>query len=154
MSHTPTRHPYHHTPNVTSCSTLPIPPLRSLIDQLIKRRIYIVRKLYLCDRLHALRRAANCKAHDSLFAEWRVEYSFRTKVFCKVHAAAKDAAECYIFAEDEGAFVSAEGLGEGAVDGLEEILAGGGGFRERGVGLEGGGGVVEKRVGGVVDWEV
>lgn len=155
MPNTPTRHPYHQPSHIPTRRPLPEPPFCSLIHQLVESRVHIIRKLYLRNRLHPLRCAPYCKTYDPLLAQWGVENSFGAEFRSEIHAAAEDAPESDVFAEEEDTVIGAEGVGEGAIDGLEEIETGtGGGGGEVWVSLEGGGRVVEEGVGGVVDGEV
>lgn len=148
-------HPDHKTSHIPTSSTLPISPFRSFIDQLIECRIDVICKLDLGDRLHPLRRAADAEANDSLFTQRCIEHSFRSKLRGKIHAASKDTAEGNVFAKDKDSVIGAEGMRQGAVDGLEEVESLGRGVAwEVGMTLEGGGGVVKERMGGVVYGEV
>lgn len=136
-------------------TSFPVSPFRRFIDQLVERWIHIICKLNLCNRFHPLRSASNCKTHDSLFAQRRIEYSFWAELGSEIHAAAEDASKGDIFAENQRAFIGAEGMLEGAIDGLEEVLAGGGGSLGVGwVGTERGWTMIEQRMRGVVYWDV
>ena len=154
MSYAPTRHPHHHASNMTPSSTLSVSPLCSFIDQLIESWIDIICELYLRNRFHPLRGTTNGEANDALFAQWRIEHSFRTKIFCEIHATAKDASECYILTEHKGTFVCAKGVCQGAVDGLEDILAGGCRIGEGRVSLKRRRAVMKEGVGSIIDWNV
>lgn len=155
MADSTTGHPDHQTSHIPASSTFPVPPFCSLIDQLIECRIHVICKLYLRNRLHPLRRAADAKANDTLFAQGSIEHSFRSKLRCKVHAAPKDTPERNIFTKNQDSVIGAEGMRQGAVDGLEEVESFGRGVAgEVGMTLEGSRGVVEERMGRIVYWEV
>lgn len=135
--------------------SLPVSPFGRFIDKLIKRRIHIVCELNLCNRLHPLRSASNCKAHDSLFAQGRIEHSFGAEFSSEIHTTAEDAPEGDVFAKHQRAFIGTEGMFEGAIDGLKEVLASERGtLRVRHIGTERRWTVVEERMGGVVYWDV
>ena len=104
-----------------------VPELGRLVDELIKCRVHIVRKLYFRNRPHPLRSTANSEAHDTLFAQRRVEDALRAKVRRKTHAAPEDAAKRDVFTEEKHAVVGRQRMAEGGVDGLEEVQALGGG---------------------------
>lgn len=156
MPHTPARHPDHQPTHIAPRIAFPIPPLRRLVHQLVERGIDIIRKLDLGHGSHPLRGAPDGEPHYPLLAQGRVEHALGPEFGGQVHAAAEDAAKGDIFAEEEDALVGAEGASEGAVDSLEEVLPGcGNRFRElRQGGMERGGRVVEKWVGGVFDGEI
>lgn len=106
------------TPGVAA---LAVSPLRRLIDNLIKRREDIVCKLYLRHRFETLRGSPDTEAHDTLLGQWGVEHSVAAELGGQVHAASEDAAEGYIFAEEDDGLVGAEGMGQCSVDGLVEV---------------------------------
>lgn len=125
MTHAPTRHTHNQPPTALLASINPRaePRFRRLIDQLIESRKHIIRKLNLGHRPEPLKRRPDRKPHDPLLAERRVEDALVAKLVCEVHAAAEDAAEGDVFAEEEHAGVAAQGVREGRVDGLEQVLA-------------------------------
>ena len=135
--------------------SFPVSPFRRFVDQLVKRWIYVVCELNFCNRLHPLRSASDCEAHDSLFAKRRIEYSFWAEFGSEIHTAAEDASKGDIFAKHQRALIRAERMLEGGIDSLEEVLAGEGGRLRIGrVGAERGWTMMEERVREVVYWNV
>ena len=99
MAYTAAWHPNDQSSNVTTCAPLSISPLSSLIDNLIKSWIDIIRELYFRDGLHPLGCTAYCETHNTLFTQWSIEYSLWTEIPMKSHSAAKNATKSDIFAE-------------------------------------------------------
>ena len=148
MADASARHPDHQAPHVSTGASFAIPPLGGLVNQLIKGRVDVIGELDLGHGFHALRRASNGEPHDALLAQWGIKNSLRPEFCGQVHAAAEHAAKGDIFAEDEHALVATQRVRERAVHGLEEVLPRGHGAFGKGEGcLQGGGGVVEERMG-------
>jgi len=84
MADASARHPHHQASSMISCRSLTVPELGRLVDQLIESWIYVIGKLYLRDRLHALRSSADCKSDDALLTQRRVEHAFRAKIYGEV----------------------------------------------------------------------
>ena len=159
MPHPATRHPQHQPTAVKASRAFAVPHLRRLIHQLVKGRVDVVRKLYFRDRPHPARRAPDRKAGDALLRQRRVEHALAAKVRRQTHRAPEDAAKGNVLAEDEHPLVRGEGVPQGGVDRLEEILplrAAGLSCVRRyfGIGETCSGGVREDGRGGVVDWLV
>ena len=140
---------------MTACVSFPVSPFRCLIDQLVESWIYVVCKLNLCNRLHPLRSASNCEAHNPLFAQRRVEYSFWTKLGSEIHTATEHPPEGDVFTKNQRAFIGAERMLEGGIDCLEEILTCGGRTLRIGrVGTERRRTMMEERMRRVVYWDI
>lgn len=106
------------------CSS-PVSHLCCLVDKLVKGRVDVIGKLDLGNGLHALESSSNGKAHDSLFRQRSIEDSVGAKVVGEAHGAAEDAPKRNILAKEQHAVVGGEGMAEGRVDGLEEVLTSG-----------------------------
>jgi hypothetical protein len=125
MSNTSAGHSNHQPSHISPCVSFSIPPLCSLIYQLIKRWIDVVRKLNLRDGLHPLSRTSNRKSYQPLFTQRRVKDPLRAKLCGEIHAAAKHSPKSDIFAENEDSLIRAESVCKSTIDSLEQILAGG-----------------------------
>lgn len=145
MPNTTARHPHDQAPTalLRSIGASSEPRLRRLVDQLVESRVHVVRELDLGDGLHALEGGADGEPDDALLAQRRVEHPVVAKLAREVHGAAEDAAEGNVLAEEQHAGVCPQGVREGGVDGLEEVLAGRGAVPGRGGEL----GVGEGRLG-------
>ena len=110
---------------------------------------------YITYRLHPLRSASDCEAHDALFAKRGIENSFWAELGSEIHTAPEDTSEGDILAKDQSALIGAERMLEGGIDSLEEVLTGEGGRPGIGrVGAEGGWTMMEERMREVVYWNV
>lgn len=88
MADTTTGHP-HNQPTTTLSSgidTRPEPRFRSLVNQLVKSRIHIIRKLYFSNGLHALKRRPNGKPDNTLLSQGRIKHPVVSKLGRQVHA--------------------------------------------------------------------
>jgi hypothetical protein len=76
--------------------------------QLVKGREEVVRELYLRQGSITLGGQADSKADNTLFGQRRIENTLRAKPVIQTHSATKDAAEGYIFTENDGFGVGLE----------------------------------------------
>lgn len=125
MPHATHGHSYNQAAGVHVRCSGPVSYLGSLVDELVESRVYIIGKLDLSNRLHAFQSGTYSKAHDPLLAQRGIENSLRAKIVGQAHGASEDAAKGHVLAEDKHAIIGGEGVSQGRVDGLKEILAGG-----------------------------
>lgn len=101
MANPSTWHPNGQASNRSPILPISIPKLGRLIHNLIKCRVYVIGKLYLGHRPHALCRQSNREAQDTLLSKRSIEHAVAAKVLREIHRAPEDAAKGDILAEDE-----------------------------------------------------
>jgi hypothetical protein len=99
------RHPYNETPGMHVGAAGTVTQLRCLVDELVESGIYVVRELDLSHRLHPFQRTPDSEPDNALFRERRIKDALRAKLGGKIHGAAKDTAEGYVFTEEKYALV-------------------------------------------------
>ena len=107
VSNAATRHPDHQPSDMASSISFPVSPFRRFVNQLIKRWIHVVCELNLCNWLHALCSTSNCEAHNPLFAQRCIEYSFCAEFRSEINTATEHTPKGNIFAKDQRAFIRA-----------------------------------------------
>src|ERR1700760_1014165 len=100
MPHTTTGHPNNHTATRHSRLPFSISRLCRLINNLVESRKYIICKLNLRHRSHALGSRSNRKSYNSLLRQRSIEYSFRAKVRLQVRTASEHATKGNVFAKE------------------------------------------------------